>query len=461
MAAFSKAVDVTPEMAARVLRAFQKKGVQCIVAPYEADAQMAYLSLNKMVDFIVSEDSDCIPFGCNRVLFKLEKPGQGQMIDVKRLHLADGLNLTHFSQDMILDMCILSGCDYLPSVEGVGLKTAYQLVSKYKTTERTLRGLRFEMKTAIPKDYESSFYRARLTFKHQTVFCPEKKQLVPLTFPIMCQERPALLDDLSFLGRREHSHEVAEKIANGELNPCTFEPFPDSVDQFIRPAVTAATVTKSTSFPTAAASRSIGSMDAYLLKTPVSSSVSIKQNSNSISSKVITKNPWLQARTLGEKSAAAHGAARDAAAGVVGTGAATAAPSQSSSKFFKNTPSALRGPPPTTTIMKRLNWQEDYTPVRNLLKSSEGTNFHSKLLKVSTMEIENQDVNQKQRLFTKTFAPPPQSFSRFAMVSTSSTLSNVAVDELNEPVNRPAATPVVRGASFSRFAYDDDDADNN
>jgi exonuclease-1 len=38
-----------------------------VVAPYEADAQLAYLSRNRMVDFVISEDSDTLPYGCRRV----------------------------------------------------------------------------------------------------------------------------------------------------------------------------------------------------------------------------------------------------------------------------------------------------------------------------------------------------------------------------------------------------------
>jgi len=32
----------------------------CIVAPYEADAQLAYLNISGIADFIISEDSDLV-----------------------------------------------------------------------------------------------------------------------------------------------------------------------------------------------------------------------------------------------------------------------------------------------------------------------------------------------------------------------------------------------------------------
>ena len=63
---YSRAVDITPTLAAHFIRVIknQRPQVVCIVAPYEADAQLSYLSTNGIVDVIISEDSDTIPYGC-------------------------------------------------------------------------------------------------------------------------------------------------------------------------------------------------------------------------------------------------------------------------------------------------------------------------------------------------------------------------------------------------------------
>jgi len=37
------------------------------VAPYEADAQLAYLQKEGLVDLVITEDSDMLVFGCKRV----------------------------------------------------------------------------------------------------------------------------------------------------------------------------------------------------------------------------------------------------------------------------------------------------------------------------------------------------------------------------------------------------------
>ena len=42
----------------------KREGIECIVAPYEADAQLAYLALTGDVDAVITEDSDLLPYGC-------------------------------------------------------------------------------------------------------------------------------------------------------------------------------------------------------------------------------------------------------------------------------------------------------------------------------------------------------------------------------------------------------------
>lgn len=44
-----------------------ERKVDFIVAPYEADAQLAYLANNGIVDAVITEDSDLIAFGCPNV----------------------------------------------------------------------------------------------------------------------------------------------------------------------------------------------------------------------------------------------------------------------------------------------------------------------------------------------------------------------------------------------------------
>lgn len=44
-------------------------------------------------------------------------------------------NLVGFTPDMLRHMCILSGCDYLPSIKGVGLVKSCNAIKSGKTKD--------------------------------------------------------------------------------------------------------------------------------------------------------------------------------------------------------------------------------------------------------------------------------------------------------------------------------------
>ena len=52
---------------ALILQACRGKGVQCIVAPYEADAQLCYLMKSGITQVTITEDSDLLVYGCQKV----------------------------------------------------------------------------------------------------------------------------------------------------------------------------------------------------------------------------------------------------------------------------------------------------------------------------------------------------------------------------------------------------------
>lgn len=129
---FQKAVDVTPEMARAVIDGCQKLGVRCIVAPYEADAQLYYLEKIGEIGGVISEDSDLLVFGVKRLITKLDQFGECVEVSRDRFSACKEISLAGWSDREFRMMCILSGCDYLDNVAGVGLKKAHGLVKRHK-----------------------------------------------------------------------------------------------------------------------------------------------------------------------------------------------------------------------------------------------------------------------------------------------------------------------------------------
>jgi exonuclease 1 len=207
---FVKCVDVTPQMAYQFIKAspsppfpnrtasltlfystqaLKAESVSYVVAPYEADAQLAFLERAGAISAILTEDSDLLVFGCRSVLFKLDHVA-GTVTSISRadfgsVHPAPSssaeISLLGWSDVQFRAMAILSGCDYLPSIPGVGLKTAWALLRKHKSAENAVRALRLEGKKAVPADYVDAFRRAEKVFLHQRVYDPVRERLVHLT----------------------------------------------------------------------------------------------------------------------------------------------------------------------------------------------------------------------------------------------------------------------------------------
>ena len=213
-----KAIDVTPEMARHLIEELKKADVPYVVAPYEADSQMVYLERQGLISGIVSEDSDLLVFGAKRLLTKLDQHGQCVEINRRDFCAVREISLTGWTDTEFRHMAIFSGCDYLAGVNRIGLKAAYRLIRKHKTPERVIRMLRFEGKHQVPDTYHEDFKQAELTFLHQRVFCPKKRELVLLTEP-----GPSVnVDDMPFIGAPVEV-ELARAIAAGDVNPITKE----------------------------------------------------------------------------------------------------------------------------------------------------------------------------------------------------------------------------------------------
>jgi exonuclease-1 len=241
----NKCVDVTPEMAHELILELQAHGIEYIVAPYEADAQMAYMFHTGLVDAIITEDSDLVIFGCKKILFKMQPDGLVSEFSADRLPKVRDCNLAQFSLDMLRHMCILSGCDYLDSIPKMGLKTAHRYISAYHTPDRALNAIKTSGSFAMPLDYEKKFYMADMAFLYQRVYDPRTKQIVSL-MPFPDKESsemgsiwknigfsvPGQDSDLNFLGALIDQI-TAEGIALGKINPISRSNFVKSGSQIV------------------------------------------------------------------------------------------------------------------------------------------------------------------------------------------------------------------------------------
>ncbi|XP_059644515.1 exonuclease 1 [Cornus florida] len=226
---FQRAVSITPSMAHQLIQILRTENIEFVVAPYEADAQLAYLSSLEEekggIVAVISEDSDLLAYGCLAIVFKMDRYGNGEEIVLDKVFefVAGVPSFQDFDKELFTGMCVLAGCDFLPSVPGIGIAKAYSLVSKYRNIDRVLSILKFQKGNQMPEDYSKSFREAVAVFQHARIYDADSKQLKHLK-PLPENLLQFLDKELDFLGP-EIPHSIAAAIAEGNLDPSTMEAF--------------------------------------------------------------------------------------------------------------------------------------------------------------------------------------------------------------------------------------------
>lgn len=238
------AISVSSKLTHAVIRALQAHGVKCLVAPYEADAQLAYLCQEGHVDGVVSEDSDLIAYYCPCRISKLdlgsgkcevlrlpqcngqffrslaaatcsgvsarilgemasgalnasgdsesfrstlfrEVYGAGCIVpSLSRLGVSGVATITSAYQSFLL-MCVMPGCDYVKHMPGVGITQALAAISQSTLFGQVFTAL--ENQYGCPKDalaeYRPNVLKAFYGFAHHLVYCQRKKEIVSF-FPL-------------------------------------------------------------------------------------------------------------------------------------------------------------------------------------------------------------------------------------------------------------------------------------
>ncbi|XP_031259371.1 exonuclease 1 [Pistacia vera] len=226
---FQRAISITPAMAHQLIQVLRTENIEFVVAPYEADAQLAYLSSLEVekggIAAVITEDSDLIAYGCQATVFKMDRHGNGEELLLDNaFESSNGTpSFRNFDQELFIGMCVLAGCDFLPSVPGIGIAKAYSMVSKYRNLDRVLSVLKIDKGCQVPEDYSKSFREAVAVFQHARIYDGDAKKLTHIK-PLPQELLESLAGELDFLGP-EIPPSVAAAIAEGHLDPVNMEAF--------------------------------------------------------------------------------------------------------------------------------------------------------------------------------------------------------------------------------------------
>lgn len=163
---------------------YDHPSVDIIQAPYEADAQLAYLSKHQLVDAIVTEDADLIAYGCEKIIYKLCLNATCQVYERRKLCLPYAFPVFRWA-------CILAGCDYMVGgLRGLGMIKATQTLARIRVNEpyddeeirRCLHKCRRQYKN-IDAAFIANFIKAEHSFLYQKVLDPRDNSITYLNEP--------------------------------------------------------------------------------------------------------------------------------------------------------------------------------------------------------------------------------------------------------------------------------------
>jgi len=170
--AFSKAVmtsRLTPAMVEEAKKTLELMGVPYVQAPGEAEAQAAHMAAAGSVWAAASKDYDSLLFGAPRLVRFLTisgreylpsrgtfRPLKPEVIEMSRMREMLGV-----TREQLVDVAILVGTDFNPGVQGIGPKTALELIRKHGRIE--------ELPDEVLSSLDESFNEVREIFLRPSV----------------------------------------------------------------------------------------------------------------------------------------------------------------------------------------------------------------------------------------------------------------------------------------------------
>lgn len=137
---------LTDEMIEQSKHLLELMGVPVVQAPSEADAQVAYMTKNKSVNFAASQDWDVLLFGSPFLVRNLSISGRRKLprreeyvqIKPELIELKYVLNELQINHDQLILIGMLVGTDFNPGIKGIGPKKALLLVKQQKNLKNIL-----------------------------------------------------------------------------------------------------------------------------------------------------------------------------------------------------------------------------------------------------------------------------------------------------------------------------------
>jgi len=136
-------------------------GVSYIVSNGEAEGLASELCRQKYVDFVISEDMDCLPFGANYLVRNCIDKTVKMKDSITIFDLNKVLESLELTRDQFIELCILCGCDYCKNIPRIGSITGYKIIKKHGTIESYLNSTTVKN---LPENYIEKYKKSKELF---------------------------------------------------------------------------------------------------------------------------------------------------------------------------------------------------------------------------------------------------------------------------------------------------------
>ncbi|KAI9474974.1 Elongation of fatty acids protein 2 [Coemansia sp. RSA 989] len=211
---------VTPEINEQARRLLKLMGVPFFTAPCEAEAQCAALAKSGKVWAAASQDMDTLLFGAPVLLRNLTVPA-ARKLPIEEIHLNEVLKGMDYSQEQLIDLGIILGCDYCDSIRGVGPKSGYDLIREHKKIEDAIKVEK--VAKGVPEDWP--FEQARELF-HNADVAEHKEDFV--------WEKPDTEGLVQFLANEMEFNEQRVRAAAAKLEKAAGKGQQVRIDSFFK-----------------------------------------------------------------------------------------------------------------------------------------------------------------------------------------------------------------------------------
>lgn len=220
-----RAVKVNYELYKKLIDHCKRKQVNYLIAPYEAHAQLAYMSRSGYIDYVISDNINTLILGSTKIFLNLDTTNNiCSLYELDKLYTCIHVSKDRFKFHKFRWAVLLSGCDYLESIAGsITFEMAYEFIfnpkyDKYDDCSNILRYMAYNFDDKkylglITKDYIIHFRMADEAMKFHLVYNLRTGCLRPIEL------YPAGNSSIDYphAGKRIHSKDL-EKIMTGDVN---------------------------------------------------------------------------------------------------------------------------------------------------------------------------------------------------------------------------------------------------